>query len=257
SCSEIPLTSLSETHLLHDSSGCRVERRQNGVVVKFGRRVTVAERDALEYARTLQIPVPHLQDQQIQSAQHDQTESIWMDYIDGDNLEDVWPTMSPAQKKDIANQLGQILSSMRCRQSETGMIGSCNGGVVRDCRQLDVYTGGPFPDETSFNKFILDLFNATPTDIRNALAHHLRSDHRIVFTHGDLTQHNIIVKDNQIRALLDWEFAGWYPEYWEYVKFLDRHAKHRDWKDYAQYIFPEQYHEELIVYQALRRWQLQ
>lgn len=84
----------------------------------------------------------------------------------------------------------------------------------------------------------------------------LRSNHRIVFTHGDLTQHNIIVKDNKIVGLLDWEYAGWYPEYWEYVNFFERQSRNRDWKDYARDIFPRIYDHELVVHQAMSRWQL-
>lgn len=45
----------------------------------------------------------------------------------------------------------------------------------------------------------------------------LRDDHSIVFTHGDLNMLNILVRDGRIVALLDWESAGFYPEYWEYA----------------------------------------
>src|SRR3954452_13593451 len=42
----------------------------------------------------------------------------------------------------------------------------------------------------------------------------------IVMTHGDLHPRNIIVRDCRIVAILDWECAGFYPEYWEYTKTL-------------------------------------
>jgi hypothetical protein len=57
-------------------------------------------------------------------------------------------------------------------------------------------------------------------------------DHPPVFTHGDLQQKNILVrkvpcsgKGEETRfkyeiAILDWEFAGWYPSYWEYSRAL-------------------------------------
>lgn len=45
----------------------------------------------------------------------------------------------------------------------------------------------------------------------------LGADYSIVFTHGDVAARNIIVRDGRIVALLDWEFEGWYPEYWDYV----------------------------------------
>ena len=42
--------------------------------------------------------------------------------------------------------------------------------------------------------------------------------HAIVFTHGFLAFRNIIVKDSRFKAIIDWEMAGWYPEYWEFAK---------------------------------------
>jgi thiamine kinase-like enzyme len=46
----------------------------------------------------------------------------------------------------------------------------------------------------------------------------------IFFTHGDLTLGNIIISDGlgprRIAGIVDWEQAGWYPEYWEYCKLL-------------------------------------
>jgi len=92
---------------------------------------------------------------------------------------------------------------MRSIRPESGTIGSCSGGIVRDCRRISEYTGSPFSDEGSFNDFFFDLFAATPTAIRTALARRLRIDHCIVFTHGDLTQHNIVIKDNKIVGLID------------------------------------------------------
>lgn len=26
------------------------------------------------------------------------------------------------------------------------------------------------------------------------------------------------MRDDKIAAIVDWQFAGWYPEYWEYTK---------------------------------------
>lgn len=47
-----------------------------------------------------------------------------------------------------------------------------------------------------------------PTEINNALRSQLRTDHRIVFSHGDLSKSKIIIKDMKVAALVDWEFAG-------------------------------------------------
>ena len=182
---------------------------------------------------------------------------ILMDYIDGDCLEDVWQAMSDEKKKDIAQQLRPMSSKMRLARQRQFPIGACEG-IVYDCRRYSTYTGGPFKTEAEFNEFILDLYKGTPHLIRNALAQSLRVDHDIVFTHGDITPQNIIVKDGSVQALIDWEFAGWYPEHWEYLEFFEcaTTTACRDWKNYAEYIFEDQHPNELVAYQALIRWQM-
>lgn len=46
----------------------------------------------------------------------------------------------------------------------------------------------------------------------------------VKFTHADLNPSNIQYHNGRIMGIIDWEFAGWYPEYWEYTKmwFADR-----------------------------------
>ena len=52
-------------------------------------------------------------------------------------------------------------------------------------------------------------------ELSKALEHRSRTYYKICLTHGDLTPHNILVDEN-VRpvALIDWETAGWMPEYW-------------------------------------------
>jgi thiamine kinase-like enzyme len=179
---------------------------------------------------------------------------MYMQCIDGECLESVWPSMSEDKKVFIAQQLGQAISLMRSSRQNKVLIGAMNGSA-RDCRRFSDYTGGPFADEASFNTFILDLYTQCPQSIRDALSSKMRSDHGIRFTHADLSPRNIVVKDGNIQGIVDWEFSGWYPEYWEYVKFFECKTKCKDWKNFAPHIFEETYGEELITQQAILRWQ--
>ncbi|KAJ3740055.1 kinase-like domain-containing protein [Lentinula detonsa] len=78
-------------------------------------------------------------------------------------------------------------------------------------------------------------------------------DYRITFTHSDLNPHNILVKDDHLAAIIDWEFAGWYPEYWEYTQLVmqNLHLRPREefWKRVG--FFSGQYIEELKLERAL------
>lgn len=186
-----------------------------------------------------------------------------MDFVDGECLEEAWLAMDAEQKRNIALQIRHILVTMRQAASDHRDMGAPSGsprigafgGPARDCRQLSDYSGGPFDTEAEFNEFVLDLLQGTPSTIRSTLTQALDTNHQIVFTHGDLTPRNIIVKGDRVQALLDWEYAGWYPEYWEYVKFFDRPTDCKDWKEYAEFIFDTRYPKDLLTFQALARWQ--
>ena len=55
-------------------------------------------------------------------------------------------------------------------------------------------------------------------DVMNRLIYdHEKKEYKTCFTHGDLSSSNILVRDGRVVAIIDWEMAGWYPEYWEYT----------------------------------------
>ncbi len=54
-------------------------------------------------------------------------------------------------------------------------------------------------------------------------------DYAAKFTHSDLVTKNIMVDDDaHVVGIVDWEFSGWYPEYWEYTKafFTEMRPQH-------------------------------
>ena len=232
-------------------SECQIVRNEQ-IVRKGGSRVRVEESQALRFAHSLQLPAPT--DHRVTTS--DAETEIVMDFIEGECLEEAWPPMNPEQKQSVAEQLRDIVTVMRSAPLDQRRFGVFDG-PTRDCRQFSDYFGGQFESEVEFNAFVLDLLRGTPLAIRRALGDALSacSDHRIVFTHGDLTSRDIIVKEGRIQALLDWEYAGWYPEFWEFVKFFDRPTDCKDWRDYAEVIFEVVFPRALLTFQALARWQ--
>lgn len=62
----------------------------------------------------------------------------------------------------------------------------------------------------------------------------MREDNHILFTHRELSQENILVRrindtEFAIVAILDWERAGWRPEYWEALKFVFGGTGRKGW----------------------------
>ncbi|KAF2245135.1 hypothetical protein BU26DRAFT_522251 [Trematosphaeria pertusa] len=95
---------------------------------------------------------------------------IRMDFVQGEILASVWPSMTAEEKDSICRQLREILTKMRSVPWETGLIGSCSGGPARDCRQYTDYSDGPYKDEATFNSlFYFDLVKTTPVPLCTAL----------------------------------------------------------------------------------------
>ena len=64
---------------------------------------------------------------------------------------------------------------------------------------------------------------------------------RSVFTHGDIAPQNIMVDENDnITEIIDLEWAGWYPDYWEYAQIM-RPTFWGDWSIWMERTAPEKW----------------
>ena len=225
-----------------------------GKARKSGRGIELGEADALRVAEGFGLPVPHVH---YAETTPDGVGHIWMDYVPGDTLSEIWPSLSEDQKMDMARQTRAILEHMRSIPPPEAHIGSCEGGGVLDMRNYTTHSAPACRDEKEFNDFLLSgLLDNTPPALGSAFSRRLRTNHRVVFTHGDLRPSNIMVRDGKIVALLDFEVAGWYPEYWEYVKCFQREGTDvHDWWRFMDTMFPETYGDELVDYVAISTWQ--
>ncbi|KAI0902920.1 hypothetical protein F4823DRAFT_620566 [Ustulina deusta] len=133
--------------------------------------------------------------------------------------------------------------------------GSYIGGFGRTPavdERLSFEEGGPFECEAEWNDFLLEgLIRSCPPILRSMIYSQLRTDYEIVLTHGDMHPSNIIVRDGCIVALIDWENAGFYPEYFELIKLL----RGPNWQVGYYYalldIFPRRYDAEYLVDQFI------
>jgi aminoglycoside phosphotransferase (APT) family kinase protein len=214
--------------------------RYGNKVVKSGIDLRPSEFDATRFVgANTSIPIPRVYEEGSEPGR-----SITMDYVEGYPLDKVWNQLSKEQKLDIASQLRAILTELR--ELKGSYVGSLNRGKAVDGRRSD-FEGGPFDTEVEFNNFLLsDTIPSCPNILRDIARRSLRTDHEIVFTHGDFHPRNILVKDGRVVGLLDWEYSGWYPEYWEFVKTFVSADHTIDWYDYVKLIFPKCYEAEFI-----------
>ncbi|GFF32785.1 hypothetical protein IFM58399_03316 [Aspergillus lentulus] len=117
---------------------------------------------------------------------------------------------------------------------------------------------GPFADSRDFYAFLFSP--ASPHGFGSTVEYEealscakkiQQRSHWITFNHGDFKAHNILVDEEEhLSGFLDWESAGWYPEYWEYTTAM-MFGKDSWWFQAASWMGGDQYLEELASGVAL------
>lgn len=127
----------------------------------------------------------------------------------------------------IAQMQGFLTELRRIPKTVGPEFDICNtsGGAIQDHRIRDGKPIGPFVNEAAFNQLLRN-----PNDPS-------RQNHRVFFTHADLNLRNILVDEVtradgstswHVSGIVDWENAGYYPEYWEYTKALFESFRYND-----------------------------
>ncbi|KMP00997.1 hypothetical protein CIRG_01137 [Coccidioides immitis RMSCC 2394] len=159
---------------------------------------------------------------------------------------------------DIA---GKCLQTMNAEQLHQFSIDFRNyveqirslGGECQDCR-IDNEDGstGPYDNIADFNKHLMDMCGLIPNPADRAVIANVHSrSYRVFFTHADLNPANVLVHSGRLSGFVDWEFAGWYPEYWEFTKACYIVRIWTLWLEMMKGAFPE-YPDELKAEQILR-----
>lgn len=192
--------------------------------------------------------------------------------VKGELLEGIWHNLTPEAKYSYARQLRRILKSMRLNMAQThstagpqakrNLLGSAFAGpfsLILDQHGQNTYWAvRPTPTCEQFVAFLTSSFvESVPATVVAAVACQFRSDYAVRFTHGELSPKNIVVQNSKIVCILDWDRGGWYPEWWEYVKFFEARTgpENQDWYDYAIHIFVDTFQTELAAYQGIARGQ--
>ncbi|OAX85119.1 hypothetical protein ACJ72_00491 [Emergomyces africanus] len=137
----------------------------------------------------------------------------------------------------------QCVRQLRCIPNWTPYrLASTIGGPIIDHRIPDG-TGGPFATESEFNKHLVHQYVGEET--KNFIAATHSRDHRSFFAHADLHPSNILIDRGRLSGIVDWECAGYYPEYWKFTKAMfgvwNITDKEKIWRN----TFGDDYDEEL------------
>ncbi|KAK0222471.1 kinase-like domain-containing protein, partial [Armillaria nabsnona] len=154
------------------------------------------------------IPVPrvrHVVESQMQV-------TIFMDYIPGVMLSDVWHELSLFRKIRIAMTLRSYILELRRPMASGDEAITCLSPRIFGSM---IERRGPFSSYDNLSAF----FNTRQTMAIGALSKHQNFDDssHLVLVHQDLNMRNIILGDDGQVWLIDWGWSGFYPQWWEYV----------------------------------------
>ncbi|KAL1855216.1 hypothetical protein Daus18300_011217 [Diaporthe australafricana] len=175
------------------------------------------------------IPVPEILE--VHDTEDDGTAHIVMSQVPGEDLEDALHKMTDAQVKAVVKELAGYLQQLRRldRDPDDGdktaaaIIGGAGSTRGYDNR-LGSSAWGPFATAAEFHTYVrfgepLEHWSHEP----DVVAVHGKPEgaYKVRFSHADIAPRNVRVdKGGRITGIIDWEFAGWYPEYWEYVRMF-------------------------------------
>ncbi|KAI1273332.1 kinase-like protein [Xylaria sp. FL0933] len=211
---------------------CPVYKVDSRTIVKSSKRIRLSEAEAMKFVRdNTSIPVP-----EVYNAYRDEESGhtrIVMEFIEGVELEEAWDTYSATEKESVITQLRGYMKELR--QLKGTFIGAVDGSWCDDHFFDDDRGGyGPFVNEEQFNSGIIKALKQgrshyTDVVMTCDIIREIWKGHEIVFTHNDFAPRNILVQGSKVVAILDWELAGYYPDYWEYCKALRRPDWHSGW----------------------------
>ena len=214
--------------------GFRTRRIGLNTFLKAGRHIDITEAETMRYvANNTFIPVPKVQ----QVWHQDEVTYITMDIVDGKELCEAWRNMSDKKKRWVVEQLKGYLGQLRALKPPIeGAVVSVTGGPLRDGSRVGLERFGPFQSHDDFHQFLrgggvgipIETFEKIIASEKVVKSH--RQHYATKFTHGDFAPRNIMVKrDGTISAIVDWDSAGWFPEYWEYTKAMFTPYAKDDW----------------------------
>ncbi|RMD44949.1 hypothetical protein DV735_g143, partial [Chaetothyriales sp. CBS 134920] len=194
------------------------------------------EAAAVEYVRQhTTIPVPKIY--KVYPASNGQ-QHIVMQRLPGTCASHVVSGWSQDQKEVFSRDLADYLHQLRGLQPPSAQfIGSVSTALRSQLidDRLSVNPCGPFSTIADFHTYLrfgrpLDHW----FDITKVTKVHTRPEsYTSTFSHSDLCPKNILVApDGHITGIIDWEYAGWYPDYWEYTKMHYIQNAAPQWKNF-------------------------
>jgi hypothetical protein len=173
------------------------------------------------------LTVPLIKEMRSLSGPTDKIHFTLMSRAQGVTLDSIWSTLTPEQKSGYKDQLTDFVRQIRQFTAPTAqkvdgsalddvLIGYCFRRHPPTCKKMGYTTEEWFESIAEELRRGLSMIHKTenPTTIEaklQELKDNFPKSEPYVLTHADLNLANIIVKDDKIEAIIDWEMSGYYP----------------------------------------------
>ncbi len=241
--------------VLSRQGGARVICHDNNLVLKQGRRVHYGEEVAARLIKQhTNVPVPVI----VFSRYNDKEGTIGMAYVPGYPLDSIWDGLNEQDKERVCHDIWAMI--MRWRQiprpAELAHRYQCladGSSATRDPLIKDLQNPPrPLNTDEEVRARIYQRYRRCGGDrYADTLPDMLPRCSESVFTHADVAPRNLIVDSTgHITGVIDWEMAGWYPDYWEYANIM-KPTNDEDWQGWMDRTAPQRW--DLSGISAARR----
>lgn len=187
---------------------------------------------------------------------------ICMSYVDGESLDRLWNDFEghDDMKEHICRQIWDLIYRFRAIPKPArfaNFFQCCADGTASNdilIEPLPNRSPDPLASDVELRLRIYERYlDCAGRRYEKELPHMLPKSETTVFTHADIAPRNIMIgegDDCPVIGILDWEEAGWYPEYWEYANIM-KPSVDKDWQMWMERTVPEKWDISGIV--AARR----
>jgi aminoglycoside phosphotransferase len=233
-----------------------------GAILKTGRGVRMAEAEAMRFVSShSSIPVPEV----YEAYEKNGIAYIYLCKVEGQQLGDMWPSLSHDKKAYLADQLRGYVRELRDMRGD--FYGALWNQPSADIffshlclKTHDSQLYGPFKSRADYNQGLVEaLTNSRPGgqlgESENSIiaAISALTEDAKIFSHGDLHLDNILVDSNcKIMAIVDWGSAGFSIPGREYLEAKLR-ARQPEWIKLLDDIFPEDAKADYDILKELDR----
>ncbi|KAI8959424.1 kinase-like protein [Daldinia sp. FL1419] len=142
--------------------------------------------------------------------------------LEGEPLRVALPNLGAQDLVRISKQLSHYITRLKALTFD--YMARMDGQVVTDERLLRPLPEGttgfyrPCTTDEDLRKMLgYSISHRLDEDVYEAFMSKMPTALPFTFSHADIHEDNIMVKDGEFVGLINWELAGFYPSWWEYV----------------------------------------